>query len=237
MDVGTAYASLTPKLCSILEKADIRSLQVALTSLNNVPGIKLGKKLCRAINLAKTSYDLFLTLEKSSSCNWLDIHLLSILANSSEQPAACELIKAYKKYLHSKKLEDVLSHFKPEVKLPYISKVSAKIDVKPNEITVGMLLDCRSDIENIILKLGKGKVKLKHARNGCLEIFCFIPAYCSFAAYKNALHNCHKFHKVCLLYLTCDIHPVIYNPWVFDLEEKHVKRKEVFHEHEGNYYL
>ena len=104
----------------------------------------------------------------------------------------------------------------------------------PNQITIGVLLQRRGDLENVILKLGKGKVNIHHVKPGCVEVVCSIPAHYSFVVYKNALHNRHKFHTISLLYLTCDDYPIIYDPWLFDLEEDSIKRKEIFHDYEGD---
>ena len=232
--VGAAYASLTSNLCTVLKKDNLPSLKLALISQLTVPGVCIGQQLSKAIELAKTSDDLLFTLQRSSCCNWLDTRLLEALACGSTQPAAYELVKAYEKFLHSKKLKKVLSCFSKSTVKPYTSRVGAKIGINPSKVTVGMLLKHRGDLENVILNLGKGIVNIDHVKEGCLEIICSIPTHCSFIAYKNALCNCHKFDRISLLYLTCGTHPVIYDPWLFDLEEHSTKRKEIFHEHEGN---
>ena len=234
--IGAAYASLTSTLSTILTKDNLPSLKLALISSLTFPGVKVGEQLNETIESAKTSDDLLYTLQRSSYCNWLDTRLLEALACGSSQPAAYELIKAYEKFLHSKKLDKVLSCFsKSKVHKPYASKVGAKIGINPNKITVGVLLKNRGELEDVILNLGKGILNIDHVQEGCLEIICSIPVHCSFVAYKNALYNRHKFHEIRLLYLTCDIHPIVYDPWLFDLEEQTIKRTEIFHEHEGNY--
>ena len=232
MTVGAAYASLMAKLGSVLKKDELPTLKIALTSQLTVPGVKVQKKLKKVIESAKTSDDLLVKLERSSCCNWLDTDLLEALACGSSQPTAYELIKAYKTFLHSKKLNEVL--FKSKVKKPYASGVGAKIDMNPNEITIGILLQRREDLENVILNLGKGKVNIDHVKQGCVEIVCSIPAHSSFVAYKNALTNRYKFRTISLLYLTYDDYPSICDPWLFDLEGHSIKGKEVFHEYEGD---
>ena len=232
MTVGAAYASLMSKLGSFLKKDELDSLKRALIRQLTVPGvIKVQENFRKVIESAKTSDDLLVKLEESYSCNWLDTDLLEPLACVSSQPTAYELIKAYKTFLYSKKLNEVL--FKSEVKKPYASKVGAKIDMNPNEITIGILLQRREDLESVILNLGKGIVNIDHVKPGCVEVVCNIETHCGFILYKNALHNRHKFHTISLLYLTCERHPGIYDPWLFDLEEHSIKRKEVFHEYEG----
>ena len=232
MTVGAAYASLMAKLGSVLKKGELPTLKIALTSQLTVPSVKVQKKLRKVIESAKTSDDLLIKLEPSSCCNWLDTDLLEALACGSSQPATYELIKAYKAFLYSKKLDEVL--FKSKVQKPYANKVGAKIDMDPIEITIGILLKRRGDLENVILNLGKGIVNIDHVKQGCVEIVCSIPARSSFVAYKNALTNRHKFRTISLLYLTYNDHPSIYDPWLFDLEGHSIKGKEVFHEYEGN---
>ena len=234
--VGAAYASLISALDSILKNAELSTLKLAIGSQHFVPGIDIGKKLSRAINLAKTSSDILQALQQSSCCNWLDTRLLEALAcGANKYPYAYELIKAYETFLHSKKLDEVLSCFpKSKVRKPYAVKVGAKIDIDPNEVTVGMLFRHRDDLENVILNLGKGRVRIKDVKKGCLEVVYSIPADQSFQAYKNALQNRHKFQTIRLLYLTSDTHTVIYDPWLFDLALESGKGKEVFHESKGN---
>ena len=227
MNIGAAYALLTSSLSAFLQKDELSRLKIALTSQLTIPGVKDQKKLKKVIESAKTSDDL-----QSFCYNWLDTDLLEALACGSSQPAAYELIKAYKTFLYSKKLDEVL--FKSEIQRPYASKVGAKIDMDPNQITIGILLQHRGDLENVILNLGKGIVNIDHVKRGCVEVVCSIPAHFSFVVYKNALHNCHKFHTISLLYLTCDDYPIVYDPWLFDLEENSIKRKEVFHDYEGD---
>ena len=236
MSIRPAYASLLSRLGSILKKDNLPLLKIAFIGSLTVPGVKVGEQLNEAIESAKTSDDLLHTLQRFSCCNWLDTDLLGALACGSSQPAAYQLIKAYEKFLHPKKLDKVLSCFsKSKVQKPYAIRVGAKIGINPNKITVGVLLRHRGELEDVILNLGKGIVNIDHVQEGCLEIICSIPAHCSFVAYRNALHNRHKFRGICLLYLTCDIHPIVYDPWLFDLEEQTSKRTEIFNEHEGNY--
>ena len=213
--VGAAYASLTSNLAAVLKRDNLPSLKLALISQLTVPGVNIEEQLSEAIESAKTSDDLLFTLQRSSCCNWLDTHLLEALACGSTQPAARELVKAYETYLHSK------------------SRVGAKIGINPSKITVDMLLKHCGDLEDVIPNLGKGIVNTDHVNEGCLEIICFIPTHCVFFAYKNALHNRHKFDRINLLYLTCGTHPVIYDPWLFNLEESSTKREEILHEQEG----
>ena len=223
------------KLGTVLEKDVFPSLKRAVTSQFTVPGFKVRKQLRKAINLAKTSDDLLDTLQQSSGCNWLDTRLLEALACGSSQPAACELIEAYKNFLHHKKLNEVLSDYsKSEIQEPYAVRVGTKIDMNPKEITVGALLKHRGDLEDVIINLGKGIVKISHVKQGCLEVIYSMPAQFAFAAYKNTLNRRHKFCRISLLYLKYDNHPVIYDPWLFDLEKSSTKRKEIFYEYEGS---
>ena len=231
--IGAAYASLTSNLAVVLERDNLPLLKLALISQLTVPGVNIGEQLSEAIESAKTSNDLLFTLQRSSCCNWLDTRLLEALACGSTQPAAYELVKAYETFLHSKKLEKVLSWISKSTVKPYTSRVGAKIGINPSKVTVGMLLKHRGDLEDVILNLGKGIVNIDHVKEGCLEIICSIPTHCSFIAYKNALHNCHKFDRISLLHLTCGTHPVIYDPWLFDLKENSIKQ-EIFHEHKGS---
>ena len=232
--IWEAYTKFTSELYDLLKEVDPSALKLALTSQAKAPsGIELKKSLNRAIDNAATSYELLMTLEKTPDCNWLNIHLFKAVVYGSRLSEAENLFDAYEEFLLSKKLSEVLSQFpKLKIKESYITKVCAKIDIS-RDVTVGDLFAHRNRLENFILKLGEKRLRIKNIRKGCLE-FSSSTTQCSFDTYKNALQNFQKFCRVRLMSLKVNAHPVIYDPWLFDLDEENVKWKEVFYEHKGN---
>ena len=170
-------------------------------------------------------------LQKSPDSNWLDTRLLKALVNGSRLSEAENLIKAYREFLSSKKISEILSQFpKSKVKETYVTELYAKFDVSSN-ITVGELFQHCDPLGDIILNLGKGILRIKDIKKGCLEINLSITQ-CSFITYKNALQNVQKFCTMHLLSLKISSHPVIYDPWLFDSDEKSTESK-IFDEHKG----
>lgn len=232
--IWDAYTLFTSELYVLLKEVDPSALKLALTSQAKAPsGIELKKSLNKAVDNATTSYELLMTLEKTPDCNWLNIRLLKAVVNGSRLSGAKNLFAAYEEFLLSKKLSEVLSQFpKSKIKESYITEVCAKIDVS-RDVTVGDLFRYCDLLEDVILNLGKRRLRIKDIKKGCLE-FSSSTTQCSFSMYKNALQNFQKFCRVHLLSLKVSGHPVIYDPWLFDLDELNVLRKEVFYEHEGN---
>ena len=224
--ITNAYTTLFNRLDEILKCCDLMTLKGALFSQVDTPdGVELGKQLEKQIDEAKSSSDLLYTLKRSHCCNWLDIRLIEVLAYGSESSRAVELIKAYQKQLFPRKLLDVLSkkfqHI--EAKKGYIAAVHAKTEMDPRKITVKDFMNYCWTIEDVILDLGKGVLNIEHVVKGCLEIYYGMPAKCSFNAYKMAIHNRYKFHGINLIHIKIEDHPLIYDPWLSDLDKQFVK--------------
>ena len=236
MTIMIAYSQLSTELLSILKNSNIDLLKTALNHQADTPsGIKFNEALQKRIKATKTPSELLELLRQSSCYNWLDYRILEVLAVGTRKQSAQMLVKAYESFLFSKTLDQILSEFPEpnEVKEEFITKVGAKINITNiDKITVGVLFDHVNALNTVILNLGKNVVDIKDIKKGCLAVFWSIPIRYSFNAYKIALYNRHKACTVHMLSLTIGTHPIIYDPWLFDLEEH--KRKEVFHEHEGD---
>ena len=218
--IGEAYTSLTTELGCVLKTVEVSMLKVSLYNQAHTPnGVKLKKKLQNDIEAAKSSEDVVAALGKSSSCNWLDIRLLSTLARATRSPIALELIRTYETLLYSKNLTEALPKFKmakPERK-SYLTAVSVKLDVPEEKITIGDMVKYEWDIEKVILNLGKGVLKWEHVKKGCLEVQFSIPVCFTFHAYKMALRNRCKIHLLRVIYIKLDDLPLIVDPWLTDV--------------------
>ena len=226
ISISKAYTLLLKHLVDILKLCDLPTLKVSLIHQAHTPdGVELQKRLKRKIEVAKSVPDLLFALEECQCCNWLDTRLIEVLAYNCESPKAVELIKAYQTFLFPKKLLDVLpkKHKHVEQRKDYVAAVHAKTKMDPDKITVGDFMQYRWTIEDVVLDLGKGILDINHVNEGCLEIGYFIPVYCSFNAYKMALHNRHNFYPIDLIHIEIGNHPLIYDPWLSDLEKDSVK--------------
>jgi len=221
INITNAYTILRTQLDNILKYCNLFTLKGALIRQVRTPdGVELGKRLKKKIEAAKSNTELLYALDKSQCCNWLDTRLVEVLAYASESSGAVELIKAYQKCIHTKKLIDnlpkKLKHL--ETKVAYVTAVSAKIGMDPNTITVGDFKSYHWAIEDVILDLGKGTLNIEHVKKGCLEIHYTMPVHYRFNAYKMALYNRHKFYTVDLINIEVGRHPLIYDPWFSDFK-------------------
>ena len=224
--IANAYTILFTELGEILKCCDLVTLKKALFRQVCTPdGVELGEQLKLQIKETKSSSQLLDTLEESHCCNWLDTRLIEVLAYSSKSFRAVNLIKAYWRLLFPRKLLDVLSKKLKdvEIKKDYIAAVHAKTKMDPNKITVKDFLEYQWNIEDVIFDLGKRVLNIEHVNKGCLEICYHIPTKYSFAAYKMALHNLHKFCAMNLIYIEITNHPLIYDPWISDVGTHSVK--------------
>ena len=236
--ITDAYLTLISQIIKILKDCDLSTLQAALIHQARTPdGFKLNKALKHKIEAAKSSYDLLRLIGDLPSCNWLDTRLIKALAYGSGFKSAINLLESYKNFVYTRNLSDALPSFSTQQQMDaYVTAISAKVKMDPDKITVGNVMQYRRTLKNVILDLGKQNLNIKHVRKGCLEVYYHIPVHCSFNAYKMALHNCHRFYTIHLIHIEIGDHPLIYDPWVSDLETDSVK--QIFRtQYEGKFVL
>ena len=218
MTIPNAYTKLLKQLCNILEGYDISALRMVLINQANTPGgIQFDKSLKDEIKSAKSSTDLLSTFGEFSCCNWLDIRLLEILTN--DLPSAVEIIEAYKQFLSTKQLTEVLPKKLDQLenREAYVTAVRTKVKKDPEKITVGDFVKYCWKIEEVVFDLGKQILNIQHVEKGCLEINFTVPVQCGFDAYKMSLCNQHKFYTISLMHIEIGNNPLIYDPYISDL--------------------
>ena len=231
--IASAYIILCRELDNILQHCDLDALKKSLLRQADTPdGIKLEKSLKRKI-ISATSVSLLLdVLEKSNSYTWLDTRLIEVLAHGLQSSSAVKVIQAYQSFLYPKKLLDVLPKKSDgETINKYVAEVHAKTKMDPSAITVKNFIDYWCSMHNVLLDLARGVLNIKHIKKGCLEISYFIPVHYSFNAYKMVLYNHHKFYTIDLIHVKIGDHPLIYDPWLSDLETHSVK--QMLHARQG----
>ena len=133
--------------------------------------------------------------------------------DASGSSTADALLSSYKEAIFSKKLCDALpSILNKKDEEGFYSTIVSKVGKDANEITVADLLKFQSQLEAMIMDIGKGVCTLKHIKGGCVEIYWYIPTHCVENAYHNASIRRHKFHELSLLYLQIENFPIIYDP-------------------------
>ena len=235
--ITNAYVILCTQLENILQHCNLHALKKSLFRQADTPdGVKLGIWLRRKIKAAESVPQLLDVLEKSNSYTWLDTRLIEVLAYGSQSSSAIEVIKAYQRFLFPKKLFDVLPKKSKNVTIEkYLAEVHTKFKMDASTITVKKFIDHWYRMHNVLLDLARGVLNIKHIKKGCLEISYFIPVYYSFNAYKLVLHNCQKFYTIDLVYVEIGDYPVIYDPWLSDLETRSVK--QILHTRQGKLLL
>ena len=234
--IADAYTSLITELGYVLNTVELSKLKVSLYNQAHTPsGVRLEEHLQADIEAAKSSEDIVAAFGKSSSCNWLDIRLLNTLARASRSPIALRLIRTYETLLFSKNLTEALPKFSMTrlKKKCYLTAVSVKVDVPEDKITIGDMVKYQWDIEEVILDLGRGVLKLEHVKEGCLEIQFSMPVHLTFCAYKTALRNHHKIHLLRMIYIKLGNLPLIVDPWLTEAAVSPTLQHQMFFNYSG----
>ena len=209
-----AFVHLTSELSKLLKQADFAALKRAFCSQMRTPGgVQLPDNLYQSIKGAQRLDALLDVLAESKYWNWVDLRLLNVLIFSSGIRKAKTLVDEYKGLIFPKKLSEVLDQLprNKEVNKAYTTRVSSKINIEPEKITVEVLSQYWLELETLIMTIGNGTCALESVDQGCLEISWLIPIQCRFHAYKSALSNRHKFHQIHLQYLYIESYPLIYD--------------------------
>ena len=206
----------------------LSTVKMALICQSNAPrSVELKQSVEEDIISAASHERLMYVLNKC--CNWLDIHLLEIIARvcSSEVPIAVKMIEMYKEVVFSKNLREALPYFISKYEVAgkeeeeYITAVCVKAHKNPALITIKEFIEWDWKAKDIILKdlLAKAP-SVQHIKEGCLEVYFSISAHYDFDAYKVALYNRHQLYTVDMIHVKIGKHPLIYNSCSFNLNKK-----------------
>jgi len=145
--------------------------------------------------------------------SWIDVRLLETMVRASESSLALLILNNYKTATFAKRLIDVLPELpNKEVKGQYYTKVASKINVNPEEMTVGDLVKFQHQLEVVIMDIHKGTCIIKYLDDGCLEAHWYMPVQLADKAFHSAVFNCYRFHDLHLQYLKIGSHPIILDP-------------------------
>ena len=201
---------------------------MALICQSGAPkSVELKKSVEESILAAHSHVNLMFILNKC--CNWLDIQLFEIMARvcDTEVPMAIKIIELYNEVVFSKNLREALPYFVSKYEFPgkeeekFGTEVCVKTHKNPALITIKEFIEWDWKAKDVILKdLLEKKPKVEHVKEGCLEVSFSVPVNYDFEAYKMALHNRHLLYTVDVIHVQIGKHPLIYNPWFYDLESK-----------------
>ena len=220
-NISTAFVSLISGVSEHLEKCKFETLRRACVAQTKTPnGAKLSPNVKKKIKNTSNIDELLDILVESPYCSWIDLRLLEALVAASGSSKAKSLLSSYKEVVFSKKLFDVLPNIpSKEVEEGFYSRIVSKVGKNANDITVDDLLKFQSQLEDVIMDIGKGTCTLKHFKDGCVEIHWYIPTNCTEHAYRSANVKRHKFRELSLLYLQIGSFPTIYDPFSTHLSQ------------------
>ena len=212
--ISSAFVCLTSSLTKFLNNVEFSSMRRACISQTKTPnGAQFSPDIEQKIKLSSNLNDLLDALADSPYWSWIDLRLLEALVAASGSSKAKAIITSYKKAVFSKRLIDVLPNSpNKDVKKKYYTKIVSKLDKEAEDLTVGDLLEFRSQLEVVIMDINNGTCILDHFEEGCVEIHWYIPTNRVDHAYQAAVIQYHKFHELHLHYLQIGSFPPIYNP-------------------------
>ena len=175
-DVNECFSHFTAAMFKILSKAEFPLLRRACLENSNIfGGVALPSDLKNKIANAQNLNKLFDVLCDSPYWNWMNIKMLTKMANASHLDAATKLIQQYKDEVYSRKLINFLEHIPNfNVSSTYYTKAKEKWNKNLNDITVNDLVNHWSEVEKIFNVEGP-TVLLDSLINGSIEIHWLIP--------------------------------------------------------------
>ena len=170
-DVDECFSRFTAAMFEILSKAKFTSLRRAcLENSNRLGGLALSKELKSSIAAAQSLDHLFDILCDSPYWNWMNIKMLTKMAQASLLDAATKLIQQYKDEVYSRKLIDVLPQL-PNLNISDTdyTKAKEKWNKDLNDVTVNDLVNHWSEVEKIF-NVEEPTMLLDKVINGSIEI-------------------------------------------------------------------
>ena len=198
-DVDDCFSHFTAAMFKILSEAKFTSLRRAcLENSNRLGGVALSKELKSSIANAQSLDQLFDVLCDSPYWNWMNIKMLTKMAQASLLDAATKLIQQYKDEVFSRKLIDVLPQL-PNLNISDTdyTKVKERWNKDLNDVTVNDLVNHWSEIENIF-DVEEPTVLLEKVINGSIEIYWLIPT-------ELVDHIRHSVNNQISIMLNCDV--------------------------------
>ncbi|XP_065893199.1 uncharacterized protein [Dysidea avara] len=212
--INIAFTKLQTQMTVVFRKADYHCVRRAcFTNLLN--GAKLPDDLVSKMQDAKDIDAMLDILALSPYWSWIDLRLLKVMVVASNSPLATQLLENYKEAIFPIKLDKVLNDIPiktiQEQHSQHYSRVVSKIGQNIDAMTVGDLVQYMSQLE-VFMDI-QGACAFDHLKNGCLEMYWYIPNTSVDRAFYSAVINRHKFHEVQLFYIQIGTHPAITDPF------------------------
>ena len=143
-------------------------------------------------------------------CSWINTRLLRRIVSMANIPEAVKWIDIYEKWLHPKKVSDVIHcfrtiHFNPE----HTEMVKAKINENPKTLTISQVVKYCQILESNMC-IPKGSAALIDCNTGCLTITFRIPLYCALHAYEMTKKNIFTLRQFHIQYIDIKKFPKVF---------------------------
>ena len=212
-NIQQVFQKFTSTITSLLRVANINTIRRACILQSSGPSaIKLPADLVIKIQRIGSIDDLIDELAFSGVLTWIDTRLFEAMAAASSIPEPLELIREYKSFVYEKKISEILPN-SPDMstKHQYIKKVSCKINIPADELTIGELINFKKILETVVLDINEGSLELNHITEGCIEMHCYISTHLFTHAYQSSLENTDKFSGLHIRYVDFKDYPKIYS--------------------------
>ena len=210
-NVRVAFTALETKMTKLLRKADHLIMRRACITQTKGPcGAHLPEEIIAQMMNTHNVDSMLDVLACSHYWSWIDVRLLETMVVASGSSLALLILNNYKSVTFAKRLIDVLPDLpNKELKGQYYTKVASKINVNPDEMTVGDLVKFQHQLEVVIMDIHKGTCVMSHLDDGCLEVHWYMPMKLADKAFHSAVFNRYRFHDLRLQYLKIGSHPII----------------------------
>ena len=162
-NIRSAFIYVTSYISKLLQNGDFYAIKRSCIEQILTPnGAQLSPEMVQEIKATNNLNDLLDVLTISPYWSWLDLRLLESMVVASGSVVAINLLTNYNNFIYSKKLLEVLPSFpNREFREAYHSKLIPIIRKDLEEITIADLLKHRSELETVIMDLGRGILTLQ----------------------------------------------------------------------------
>ena len=143
-------------------------------------------------------------------CSWINTRFLRRIVLMADIPEALKLIDIYEKWLHPKKVSDVMQCFDTDYFNPeHTEMVKAKINANPKTLTVSQVVKYCQILESNMC-IPEGSAAIIDCNTGCLTITLSIPLYCALHAYEMTKKNIFMLRQFHIQYIDIKKFPKIF---------------------------
>ena len=205
-DAVTAFAYVFKNIMSLLNTIDFSKLKQNCT----LKVAKFPDTFTEQMQEVEKIDKFLEVLSNPLYCSWINTRLLRRIVLMADIPEAVKLIDMYERWLHPKKVSDVIHCFQTEYFNPeHTEMVKTKINANPKTLTVSQVVRYCQILESNMC-IPEGSAALIDCNTGCLTITFRIPLYCVLHAYEMAKKNFFMFRQFHIQYIDIKKFPKVF---------------------------